>query len=98
MRVPSTALQCFSESVLEYLANLDKAPDPTVRRDTFSSEVFSAYEVLFNVWLPSRETKVWLRRRRDSGGRAGLKLSASGEGRRLPVPGLRVPGTSFPGF
>ncbi|XP_034275891.1 maestro heat-like repeat-containing protein family member 1 isoform X1 [Pantherophis guttatus] len=54
------ALQYFSESILEYLANLDKAPDPTVRRDTFSSEIFSAYEVLFNCWLPSRETKVRL--------------------------------------
>ncbi|XP_013930774.1 PREDICTED: maestro heat-like repeat-containing protein family member 1 [Thamnophis sirtalis] len=54
------ALQYFSESILEYLANLDKAPDPTVRRDTFSSEIFSAYEVLFACWLPSRETKVRL--------------------------------------
>uniref|UniRef100_A0A8C6V8B5 Maestro heat like repeat family member 1 n=1 Tax=Naja naja TaxID=35670 RepID=A0A8C6V8B5_NAJNA len=54
------ALQYFSESILEYLANLDKAPDPTVRRDTFSGEVFSAYEVLFNCWLPSREAKVRL--------------------------------------
>ncbi|XP_039177275.1 maestro heat-like repeat-containing protein family member 1 isoform X3 [Crotalus tigris] len=54
------ALQYFSESILEYLANLDKAPDPTVRRDTFSSEIFSAYEVLFSCWLPSRETKVRL--------------------------------------
>ncbi|KAL7990216.1 hypothetical protein Chor_010570 [Crotalus horridus] len=43
-----------------YLANLDKAPDPTVRRDTFSTEIFSAYEVLFSCWLPSRETKVRL--------------------------------------
>ncbi|KAJ7338263.1 hypothetical protein JRQ81_011005 [Phrynocephalus forsythii] len=54
------ALQSFSESVLEYLANLDKAPDPTVRRDTFSSEIFSAYEVLFNSWLQSREAKLRL--------------------------------------
>ncbi|KAG8448641.1 hypothetical protein GDO86_015646 [Hymenochirus boettgeri] len=30
------ALQHFSESIQEYLANLDKAPDPTVRKDTFS--------------------------------------------------------------
>ncbi|NXI95483.1 MROH1 protein, partial [Psophia crepitans] len=40
------ALQHFSESIQEYLANLDKAPDPTVRKDTFSSEIFSAYEAL----------------------------------------------------
>lgn len=54
------ALQHFSESIQEYLANLDKAPDPTVRKDTFSNEIFSAYEVLFNSWLQHREAKVRL--------------------------------------
>uniref|UniRef100_A0A8D2IWM4 Maestro heat like repeat family member 1 n=1 Tax=Varanus komodoensis TaxID=61221 RepID=A0A8D2IWM4_VARKO len=54
------ALQHFSESIQEYLANLDQAPDPTVRRDTFSNEIFSAFDVLFNSWLPSRETKLRL--------------------------------------
>uniref|UniRef100_A0A8D0HKP0 Maestro heat like repeat family member 1 n=1 Tax=Sphenodon punctatus TaxID=8508 RepID=A0A8D0HKP0_SPHPU len=53
-----SALQHFSESIQEYLANLDKAPDPTVRKDTFSNEIFSAYEVLFYSWLQSREAKV----------------------------------------
>uniref|UniRef100_A0A8C8RI83 Maestro heat like repeat family member 1 n=1 Tax=Pelusios castaneus TaxID=367368 RepID=A0A8C8RI83_9SAUR len=55
-----SALQHFSESIQEYLANLDKAPDPTVRKDTFSNEIFSAYEVLFNSWLQSREAKLRL--------------------------------------
>ncbi|XP_033011909.1 maestro heat-like repeat-containing protein family member 1 isoform X4 [Lacerta agilis] len=54
------ALQNFSESIQEYMANLDQAPDPTVRRDTFSNEIFSAYEVLFNNWLQTRETKLRL--------------------------------------
>lgn len=54
------ALQHFSESIQEYLANLDKAPDPTVRKDTFSNEIFNAYDVLFNVWLQSREAKLRL--------------------------------------
>nr|XP_038030601.1 maestro heat-like repeat-containing protein family member 1 isoform X1 [Anas platyrhynchos] len=54
------ALQHFSESIQEYLANLDKAPDPTVRKDTFSNEIFSAYEVLFNSWLQHREAKLRL--------------------------------------
>ncbi|XP_043365794.1 maestro heat-like repeat-containing protein family member 1 isoform X3 [Dermochelys coriacea] len=54
------ALQHFSESIQEYLANLDKAPDPTVRKDTFSNEIFSAYDVLFNIWLQSREAKLRL--------------------------------------
>ncbi|XP_072350418.1 maestro heat-like repeat-containing protein family member 1, partial [Scyliorhinus torazame] len=51
------ALGHFSESILEYLANLDKAPDPTVRKDAFSSEIYASYEILFNVWLQHKETK-----------------------------------------
>lgn len=52
------ALCHFSDSILEYLANLDKAPDPTVRKDTFSSEMYAAFDILFNNWLQSREPKV----------------------------------------
>uniref|UniRef100_A0A3Q3N7I0 Maestro heat-like repeat family member 1 n=1 Tax=Mastacembelus armatus TaxID=205130 RepID=A0A3Q3N7I0_9TELE len=56
----ASALCHFSDSILDYLANLDKAPDPTVRKDTFSSEIYAAYEILFNNWLQSRESKVRL--------------------------------------
>ncbi|KAB1257804.1 Maestro heat-like repeat-containing protein family member 1 [Camelus dromedarius] len=55
-----SALQHFSESTLEYLANLDQAPDPTVRKDTFAADIFSAYDILFHHWLPSREAKLRL--------------------------------------
>lgn len=55
-----SALCHFSDSILEYLANLDKAPDPTVRKDTFSSEIYAAFDILFNNWLQSRESKVRL--------------------------------------
>uniref|UniRef100_A0A3B3CBG5 Maestro heat-like repeat family member 1 n=1 Tax=Oryzias melastigma TaxID=30732 RepID=A0A3B3CBG5_ORYME len=50
----------FSDSILEYLANLDKAPDPTVRKDTFCSEIYAAYDILFNNWIQSREPKLRL--------------------------------------
>ncbi|XP_061572342.1 maestro heat-like repeat-containing protein family member 1 [Cololabis saira] len=56
----SSALCHFSDSILEYLANLDKAPDPTVRKDTFSSEIYTAFDILFNSWLQSREPKLRL--------------------------------------
>ncbi|XP_041708066.1 maestro heat-like repeat-containing protein family member 1 isoform X1 [Coregonus clupeaformis] len=56
----SSALSHFSESILEYLANLDKAPDPTVRKDTFSSEIYAAYDILYCNWLQSRESKLRL--------------------------------------
>ncbi|XP_072806090.1 maestro heat-like repeat-containing protein family member 1 isoform X3 [Vicugna pacos] len=55
-----SALQHFSESTLEYLANLDQAPDPTVRKDAFAADIFSAYDILFHHWLPSREAKLRL--------------------------------------
>lgn len=55
------ALQRFSESTLEYLANLDQAPDPTVRKDAFATDTLSAYDILFHQWLQSREAKVRLR-------------------------------------
>uniref|UniRef100_A0A8C5DAF3 Maestro heat-like repeat family member 1 n=1 Tax=Gouania willdenowi TaxID=441366 RepID=A0A8C5DAF3_GOUWI len=54
------SLRHFSNSILEYLANLDKAPDPTVRKDTFSSEIYTAYDTIFNNWLQSREPKLRL--------------------------------------
>uniref|UniRef100_A0A3P9LCQ6 Maestro heat-like repeat family member 1 n=1 Tax=Oryzias latipes TaxID=8090 RepID=A0A3P9LCQ6_ORYLA len=56
----SSALCHFSDSILEYLANLDKAPDPTVRKDTFCSEIYAAYDILFNTWIQSREPKLRL--------------------------------------
>ncbi|XP_063120748.1 maestro heat-like repeat-containing protein family member 1 isoform X9 [Rattus norvegicus] len=54
------ALQHFSESILEYLANLDQAPDPTVRKDTFGADIFGAYDFLFHHWLQSRDAKLRL--------------------------------------
>ncbi|MED6250664.1 hypothetical protein ATANTOWER_004214 [Ataeniobius toweri] len=56
----SSALCHFSDSILEYLANLDKAPDPTVRKDTFSGEIYAAFDILFSNWLQSREHKLRL--------------------------------------
>ncbi|KAL5022847.1 hypothetical protein ScPMuIL_002002 [Solemya velum] len=56
----STALSQFCEAVIEYVANLDKAPDQTVKKEMFSGEIFAAYDILFNIWLQSREIKLQL--------------------------------------
>ena len=53
-----SALSKFSEAIIEYVANLDMAPDPTVSKERFAGEIFSAYELLFNNWLQSKEAKV----------------------------------------
>jgi hypothetical protein len=53
-----SALGRFSDAVSDYLANIDHAPDPTVKREAFSSEITIAYDVLANTWIHTREPKV----------------------------------------
>jgi hypothetical protein len=50
----------WCDAVLSYLANLDKATDKAISLETFSSEVFPAYEIMFGSWLSSSESKVRL--------------------------------------
>jgi len=52
------ALCKFCESILDYVANIEKAPDKAVRKEAFSGEMFAAFDVLFNVWLNTKEPKV----------------------------------------
>ncbi|KAK7500196.1 hypothetical protein BaRGS_00008419, partial [Batillaria attramentaria] len=54
------ALSKFSEAIIEYVANLDKAPDPSVSKERFAGEIFSGYDLLFNNWLQSKEAKLRL--------------------------------------
>ncbi|CAG5120746.1 unnamed protein product, partial [Candidula unifasciata] len=56
----ASAISKFSEAILEYCANLDQAPDKSVSTDRFASEIFSAYDIMFNVWLQSKEAKLRL--------------------------------------
>ncbi|XP_052229832.1 maestro heat-like repeat-containing protein family member 1 isoform X3 [Dreissena polymorpha] len=56
----SSAISKFSEAIIDYIANIDKAPDTSVKKEMFSSEIFSAYDVIFNVWIQSKEVKLRL--------------------------------------
>ncbi|PIK38286.1 putative maestro heat-like repeat-containing protein family member 1 [Apostichopus japonicus] len=56
----ASALARFSESILDYIANIENAPDPSVKKMAFSSQIYSAFSVLFNVWLQSKEAKLRL--------------------------------------
>ncbi|XP_056020899.1 maestro heat-like repeat-containing protein family member 1 isoform X2 [Ostrea edulis] len=56
----SSALSKFSEAIIEYCANIDKAPDKSITRDRFSQEIGSAFDVLFTTWLQSKEAKLRL--------------------------------------
>ena len=48
----------FSESILDYIANIESAPYPDITLNRFYGEIFSAFDVLFNVWMKSNEAKV----------------------------------------
>ncbi|XP_033117617.1 maestro heat-like repeat-containing protein family member 1 isoform X2 [Anneissia japonica] len=56
----SCALARFSESILHYVANIENAPDQTVRKELYSSQIYSAYNIVYNVWLQSKEPKLRL--------------------------------------
>ncbi|XP_069752460.1 maestro heat-like repeat-containing protein family member 1 [Narcine bancroftii] len=52
------ALGIFSESILAYLYDKEEAPDPTVKKNAFFLEFSTAYDVLFNAWLPLNECNI----------------------------------------
>lgn len=62
------ALSKFADAIVYYVENIDQAPDKNVTVSVFSNEFFSAYDILFNVWLPqAKDSKVnlWAHRRTD---------------------------------
>ena len=41
-----------------YVANAENAPYQDITVDRFYGEIYSSYDVLFNIWLNSKEPKV----------------------------------------
>ena len=52
----ATALAKFSEALLFYLANMERAPDVSIQRDWFCEDIAEAFEILFLQWLPCKTT------------------------------------------
>ncbi|KAG1682946.1 Maestro heat-like repeat-containing protein family member 1 [Nymphon striatum] len=52
------AISKFCEAILDYLANIDKAPDKSVRKEVFSIEINVSYDILFGSWLNTRDLKL----------------------------------------
>ncbi len=52
----ATALAKFSEALLFYLANMERAPDVSIQRDWFCEDMAEAFEILFLQWLPCKAT------------------------------------------
>ncbi|CAF0812872.1 unnamed protein product [Brachionus calyciflorus] len=53
-----SALCKFSEAILYYCSNKDKAPDQSIEISNFSNSIYAAHEVFFNVWIKSSDPKV----------------------------------------
>jgi len=43
---------------MDYAANVETAPDPSVRKEVYSQEMDAAYDIVFTLWLQSKEVKV----------------------------------------
>ena len=54
----SNALEKFCCAIHEYVANIDQAPDKSIQKDTFTTSVQAAFDVLYSQWLLSKELKV----------------------------------------
>lgn len=54
----ASALCKFSEAILYYCSNKEKAPDQSIEKSTFSTQIYAAHEVLFNVWVKTSDPKL----------------------------------------
>lgn len=56
----ASAMARFAEAILLYVQNFAVAPDKSISLETFSSEMYPPYEVMFSAWAKSSEKKVRL--------------------------------------
>ena len=52
------ALCKFSEAILYYCSNKEKAPDQSIEKSKFSTQIYAAYEILFTSWLKTSDPKL----------------------------------------
>lgn len=52
------ALGKFCEAVNEYMSNIASAPDPTINKELYSTEIGIAYEMIAMSWLSSKDIKL----------------------------------------
>ena len=48
----ATMIGAFSEAILDYCANIENAPYPDISKDRFCGEIFTAFEIMFQVCPP----------------------------------------------
>ncbi len=48
----------FSEAIIDFLADEQRAAEARIRAEDFEGEAYSIYELFTSIWLQSKESKV----------------------------------------
>lgn len=48
----------FSEAILYYCSNKEKASDQTIEKSNFSTQIYAAHEIFFNAWIKTNDPKL----------------------------------------
>ena len=48
----------FSEAILYYCSNKEKATDQTIEKSNFSTQIYAAHEIFFNAWIKTNDQKL----------------------------------------
>lgn len=54
----ASAMSKFSEAIIYYCSNKEKAPDTSIEKSSFSTQIYAAHEVFFNSWLKTNDLKL----------------------------------------
>ena len=53
-----TTFAKMCDAIITYVANIDRAPDKSIQISKFSMQILSALEVMFTIWLQTKEAKL----------------------------------------
>lgn len=48
----------FSEAILYYCSNKEKATDKSIEKSYFSTQIYAAHEIFFNVWVKTGDNRL----------------------------------------
>lgn len=54
----ASAICKFSEAIIFYCLNKEKSPDETIEKSSFSTQIYAAHEIFFNIWIKTSDTKL----------------------------------------
>ena len=54
----TSAICKFSEAIIFYCSNKEKAPDNTIEKSSFSTQIYAAHEIFFNNWIKTNDVKL----------------------------------------